>query len=88
MKKTLRYNYRLNPTPEQEVKLFEFDADIREAFGIYCYLKTCVDMSMIKRFCFTKTWPQLLKEIKTFEEFNWIKAFDSAAARSAELLAT
>ncbi|WP_352256177.1 helix-turn-helix domain-containing protein, partial [Pseudoalteromonas sp. 19-MNA-CIBAN-0066] len=24
MKKTLRYNYRLNPTPEQEAKLVEF----------------------------------------------------------------
>ncbi|WP_262977142.1 MULTISPECIES: helix-turn-helix domain-containing protein, partial [Pseudoalteromonas] len=26
MKKTLRYNYRLNPTPEQEAKLVEFGA--------------------------------------------------------------
>ncbi|MDP2566425.1 helix-turn-helix domain-containing protein [Pseudoalteromonas marina] len=29
MKKTLRYNYRLNPTPKQEAKLIEFGATAR-----------------------------------------------------------
>ncbi|WP_244223183.1 helix-turn-helix domain-containing protein [Pseudoalteromonas lipolytica] len=60
MKKTLRYNYRLNPTPEQEAKLIEFGATAR---GIWnrCCLKICVDMSTIRRSCFTKKWPRFLR---------------------------
>ncbi len=80
MKKTLRYNYRLNPTPEQEAKLVEFGATARgiwnlllsENMRLYEYNKT---------YLFYKDMASLLKEIKRFEEFNWIKAFDSAAAQ-------
>lgn len=80
MKKTLRYNYRLNPTPEQEAKLVEFGATAR---GIWNLLLS-EDMRRYehdKTFLFYKDMASLLKDIKTFEEFNWIKAFDSAAAQ-------
>lgn len=80
MKKTLRYNYRLNPTPVQEVKLIEFGATARGIWNLllsenrrrYEYDKT---------FLFYKDMASLLKEIKPFAEFEWIKAFDSAAGQ-------
>tara|TARA_A200000159_G_scaffold161366_1_gene183180 strand:- start:7163 stop:7810 length:648 start_codon:yes stop_codon:yes gene_type:complete len=80
MKKTLRYNYRLNPTPAQEAKLIEFGATARGIWNLllsenrrrYEYDKT---------FLFYKDMASLLKEIKPFEEFEWIKAFDSAAGQ-------
>lgn len=80
MKKTLRYNYRLNPTPEQEGKLIEFGATAR---GIWNLLLS-ENMRRYKyneTFLFYKDMASLLKEIKPFEEFNWIKRFDSAAAQ-------
>ncbi|TMO39945.1 transposase, partial [Pseudoalteromonas sp. S4389] len=80
MKKTLRYNYRLNPTPEQEVKLIEFGAIAR---GIWNLLlsENMRRYEYDKTFLFYKDMASLLKEIKPFEEFSWIKAFDSAAAQ-------
>lgn len=80
MEKTLRYNYRLNPTPVQEAKLIEFGATARGIWNLllsenrrrYEYDKT---------FLFYKDMASLLKEIKPFEEFEWIKAFDSAAGQ-------
>ena len=80
MKKTLRYNYRLNPTPEQEVKLFEFGATSR---GIWNMLlsENMRRYEYDKTFLFYKDMASVLKELKPFEEFNWIKAFDSAAAQ-------
>ena len=80
MKKTLRYNYRLNPTPEQEAKLVEFGATAR---GIWNLLlsENIRRYEHDKTFLFYKDMASLLKDIKTFEEFNWIKAFDSAAAQ-------
>ena len=80
MKKTLRYNYRLNPTTVQEAKLIEFGATARGIWNLllsenrrrYEYDKT---------FLFYKDMASLLKEIKPFEEFEWIKAFDSAAGQ-------
>ena len=80
MKKTLRYNYRLNPTPEQEAKLVEFGATAR---GIWNLLlsENMRRYEFDKTFLFYKDMASLLKDIKTFEVFNWIKAFDSAAAQ-------
>jgi putative transposase len=80
MKKTLRYNYRLNPTPEQEAKLVEFGATAR---GIWNLLlsENMRRYKHDKTFLFYKEMASLLKEIKPFEEFDWIKAFDSAAAQ-------
>jgi len=80
MKKTLRYNYRLNPTPEQEVKLTEFGATAR---GIWNLLlsENMRRYEYDKTFMFYKEMAVLLKGIKPFEEFGWIKAFDSAAAQ-------
>ena len=80
MKKTLRDNYRLNPTPEQEAKLVKFGATAR---GIWNLLlsENMRRYEHDKTFLFYKDMASLLKDLKTFEEFNWIKAFDSAAAQ-------
>ncbi|WP_462167573.1 helix-turn-helix domain-containing protein [Pseudoalteromonas sp. GB43] len=80
MKKTLRYNYRLNPTPEQEAKLIEFSATAR---GIWDLLlsENMRRYEYDKTFLFYKEMASLLKELKPFEEFAWIKSFDSAAAQ-------
>ncbi|OUV23329.1 MAG: transposase [Gammaproteobacteria bacterium TMED95] len=80
MKKTLRYNYRLIPTPEQEAKLVAFGATAR---GIWNLLlsENMRRYKYDKTFLFYKDMASLLKEIKRFEEFGWIKAFDSAAAQ-------
>jgi putative transposase len=80
MKKTLRYNYRLSPTPEQEAKLIEFGATAR---GIWNLLlsENMRRYEHDKTFLFYKDMASLLKELKPFEEFDWIKAFDSAAAQ-------
>jgi putative transposase len=80
MKKTLRYNFRLNPTPEQEAKLMEFGATAR---GIWHVLlsENMRRYEYDKTFLFYKDMAGLIKAIKPFEEFAWIKAFDSAAAQ-------
>lgn len=80
MRKTLRYNYRLNPTPEQEAKLIEFGATAR---GIWNLLlsENMRRYEHDKTFLFYKEMASLLKEIKPFEEFVWIKTFDSAATQ-------
>ena len=80
MEKTLRYNFRLNPTPEQETKLIEFGAATR---GIWNLLlsETMRRYEYDGTFLFYNDMSSLLKELKVFEEFAWIKAFDSAAAQ-------
>jgi putative transposase len=80
MKKTLRYNYRLNPEVAQEASLIDFSAYARGLWNLllsenirrYQYDKT---------FLFYNAMASLIKELKTFEEFTWLKAFDSAAAQ-------
>ena len=80
MKNTLRYNFRLNPTSEQEARFIEFGSYARGVWNLllsenmrrYKYDKT---------FLFYRDMATLLKEIKQFEEFAWLKAFDSAAAQ-------
>lgn len=80
MRKVLRYNYRLNPTPEQVAKLIEFGSYAR---GIWNLLLSENE----RRYQYDKTFlsyndmATLLKEIKVFEEFAWVKSFDSAAAQ-------
>jgi putative transposase len=80
MKKTLRYNYRLSPTPEQDAKLIKFGATAR---GIWNLLlsENMRRYEYDKTFLFYQDMASLLREIKPFEEFAWIKAFDSAAAQ-------
>ncbi len=79
-KKTVRYNFRLKPTTEQEAKLIEFGAYSR---GIWNLLLS----ENIRRYQYDKTFifyngmAKLLTELKKFEEFKWIKDFDSAAAQ-------
>jgi putative transposase len=80
MKKTLRYNYRLNPAAIQEASLIDFGAYARGLWNLllsenirrYQYDKT---------FLFYSNMASLLKELKECEEFSWLKAFDSAAAQ-------
>ena len=80
MKKTLRYNYRLKPTSEQETKLIEFGAYARGVWNLllsenmrrYRYDKT---------FLFYNEMAGLIKDLKKFEEFSWLKAFDSVASQ-------
>ncbi|MBA6358176.1 MULTISPECIES: helix-turn-helix domain-containing protein, partial [unclassified Colwellia] len=63
MKKTLRYNYRLKPTAEQEVKLVEFGAYARGVWNLllsenmrrYRYDKT---------FLFYNEMASLIKDLK------------------------
>ena len=77
---TLRYNYRLYPTPEQEAKLVEFGSYARGLWNLllaenqrrYAYDKT---------FLFYNDMAKLITELKKFDEFDWVKAFDSAAAQ-------
>lgn len=80
MKKTLRYNYRLKPTAEQETKLVEFGAYARGVWNLllsenmrrYRYDKT---------FLFYHEMAGLIRDLKRFDEFSWLKAFDSAASQ-------
>ena len=80
MMKTLRYNYRLNPTPEQANKLTEFASYAR---GVWNLLLS----ENIRRYEYDKTFlfyhdmAALIKDLKPFEEFAWVKAFDAAAAQ-------
>tara|TARA_R110001583_G_scaffold3468_1_gene22089 strand:+ start:480 stop:1646 length:1167 start_codon:yes stop_codon:yes gene_type:complete len=80
MKKTLRYNFRLKPSAKQEAKLVEFGAYARGVWNLllsenmrrYQYDKT---------FVFYHEMAGLIKDLKKFEEFSWLKAFDSAASQ-------
>jgi len=80
MKKTLRYNYKLKPTTEQEAKLIEFGSFARGLWNLllsenmrrYRYDKT---------FLFYHDMAGLIRDLKKFEEFSWLKAFDSAASQ-------
>ena len=77
---TLRYNYRLYPTPEQEILLAEYASCARGLWNLllsenerrYAYDKT---------FLFYKDTARLITGLKKFEEFSWLKSFDSAAAQ-------
>jgi putative transposase len=78
MEKTLRYNFRIKPTAEQEAKLIEFGPYARGLWNLllsenlrrYRYDKT---------FLFYSEMAKLIKDLKVFEEFSWLKPFDSAA---------
>jgi len=80
MKKTLRYNFRLKPIQGHESQLIEFGSYARGLWNLllsenmrrYRYDKT---------FLFYNEMANLIKELKQFEEFSWLKAFDSAAAQ-------
>lgn len=69
MKKTLRYNFRLKPTAEQEAKINEFGSYARGLWNLllsenmrrYQYDKT---------FLFYNEMASLIKDLKRFEEFS------------------
>ncbi len=77
---TLRYNYRIYPTPEQEEKLVRFGAYAR---GIWNLLlsENQRRYEFDKTFLFYGAMANLIKELKQFEEFLWLKEMDSAAAQ-------
>jgi putative transposase len=80
MKMTLRYNYRLKPTVDQAVELVEFGTYARGLWNLllsenmrrYRYDKT---------FLFYHEMAGLIRDLKKFEEFSWLKAFDSEASQ-------
>ena len=80
MSLTLRYNYRLYPTQEQEKQLVLFGSYARGLWNLllsenqrrYNYDKT---------FIFYNEMAKLITELKQFEEFKWLKDFDSGAAQ-------
>lgn len=80
MKKTLRYNYRLRPTPEQEAKLIEFGSYSRGLWNLLLS-ENQRQHEQDGTFLFYKDMASRIKQVKTLPEFAWVKAFDSAAAQ-------
>ncbi|MEY8215101.1 MAG: transposase [Colwellia sp.] len=80
MKKTLRYNFRVKPSPEQEAKLIEFGSYARGLWNLLLS-ENMRYYQHNKTFLFYVEMAKLIKELKQFEEFSWLKAFDSAAAQ-------
>ncbi|PMG76601.1 transposase [Vibrio breoganii] len=80
MKKTLRYNFRLKPSPQQELKLVEFGSYAR---GLWNFLlsENQRQYEADKTFTFYNEMASKIKEIKKLPEFSWVKAFDSGAAQ-------
>lgn len=77
---TLRYNYRLYPTPHQAEMLVEFSSYARGLWNLLlseCQRRYAYD----KTFLFYNDMAKLITELKQFEEFSWLKSFDSAAAQ-------
>lgn len=80
MKKTNRYNYRLKPTAEQADKVIDFGAYSR---GLWNLLLS----ENIRRYRYDQTFlfyndmAKLIRDLKEFDEFSWLKSFDSAAAQ-------
>ena len=80
MKKTLRYNYRLKPTAEQETKLVEFGAYARGVWNLLLS-ENMRRYRYDKAFLFYHEMAGLIRDLKRFDEFSWLKAFDSAASQ-------
>ncbi|PML12934.1 RNA-guided endonuclease InsQ/TnpB family protein, partial [Vibrio breoganii] len=80
MKKTLRYNYRLKPTAQQEAKLIEFGSYAR---GLWNFLlsENKRQYEVDKTFIFYNEMASKIKEIKKLPELAWVKAFDSGASQ-------
>ena len=77
---TLRYRYRLYPDKEQEAKLVEFSSYARGVWNLLLS-ENQRRYNFDKTFLFYNDMATLLKELKVFEEFAWLKAFDSGAAQ-------
>lgn len=80
MKKTLRYNYRLKPTAEQEAKLIEFCSYARGVWNLLLS-ENMRRYRHDKTFLFYNEMAGLIRDLKNFEEFHWLKDFDSAASQ-------
>jgi putative transposase len=80
MKKTLRYNYRLKPLAEQEAKLVEFCSYARGVWNLLLS-ENMRRYRYDKSFLFYNEMAVLIRDLKKFDEFSWLKAFDSAGAQ-------
>jgi putative transposase len=80
MKKTLRYNFRLKPTAEQEVKLVEFGAYARGVWNLLLS-ENMFRYQYDKYFLFYHEMAGLIRDLKKFDEFSRLKSFDSAASQ-------
>jgi putative transposase len=80
MKKTLRYNFRLKPTAEQAVKLVEFGLYARGLWNLLLS-ENMRRYRDDKTFLFYPEMAGLICDLKKFEEFSWLKAFDSPASQ-------
>jgi putative transposase len=79
MKKMLRYNFRLKPIAEQAAKLVEFDSYARGLWNLLLSenMRRYRDNNT---FLFYPEMAGLIRDLKKFEEFSWLKAFDSPAS--------
>jgi putative transposase len=76
----LRYNYRIKPTDEQADKLSLFCAYARGLWNLLLS-ENIRRYEYDKTFLFYNDMAALIRELKIFEEFAWIKELDSAAAQ-------
>ncbi|WP_233768637.1 helix-turn-helix domain-containing protein [Shewanella psychromarinicola] len=72
MKKTLRYNFRIKPTPEQEAKLIEFGSYARGVWNLLLS-ENMLRYQYDKTFVFYHEMAGLIKDLKKFEEFHGLK---------------
>jgi len=77
---TLRYNYRLYPTAKQEEQLLEFGSYARGLWNLLLS-ENQRRYAHDKKFLFYNDMAKLITELKQFDEFSWLRAFDSAAAQ-------
>ncbi|MGB1261355.1 MAG: RNA-guided endonuclease InsQ/TnpB family protein [Cognaticolwellia sp.] len=80
MKKTVRYNFRLKPTTEQEIKLVEFGSYARGVWNLLLS-ENMRRYRYDKSFFFYNEMGRLIRDLKKFDEFSWLKAFDSAGSK-------
>ena len=76
----LRYNYRIKPTDGQADKLSLFCAHARGLWNLLLS-ENIRRYEYDKTFLFYNDMAALIKELKGFEDFAWIKQLDSAAAQ-------
>ena len=76
----LRFNYRLKPSKEQAGKLSSFCAYSRGLWNLLLS-ENIRRYEYDKTFIFYNDMADLIKELKQFEAFAWLRDFDSAAAQ-------
>lgn len=77
---TLRFNYRIYPTPEQEQKMVDFGSYARGLWNLLL-AENQRRYAFDGTFLFYNEMASLIVGLKKFPEFEWLKSFDSAAAQ-------